>query len=391
MNSELNLLSYHTAGKQKKDHTVLMQKTLERAGFSQDDFVVEMINSAEDIENLRDEWNHLVEQTSNPLISYDWFLSCMTTFCPQDGCNLLALRSNSGIKAVAPLSRINRLGITYFEIPGTAELMEPTSLPADDISSFEQLLNVLLELKKPLILKRLILKPTFREVLNKLVKEKSFFVIRNRSSSQWIPIETSWEEFLRSMKSNQRSRLRRFRRRLEEKGKVEVEVYGRHSAGFMHKLNEAFLIEASGWKAKRGTAVLINNKLKKFFAAYVSSALRAGLIRLFLLKVNGKGIAMILGVEYARRFWTLKIGYDESWNRFAPGIILHHESIRWAFEQKLKGFEFLGAEEPWIEVWTKNKHVYYTYRLFPKSLNGLLCLVVECMILLFKKVFQKMR
>lgn len=346
----------------------------------------EKINKPEQLYNICDEWERLADQFQNPLLSYNWFLSCIKALCPPDNMNVFVLRSNGNIKAIAPLRQIKKFGVNRLEILGTPELMEPTALLADDVSSFENLFNALLDLKKPLFLKRLILKPSLRQNLNQLAKKKSYFVIKNCNTSQWIPIESSWENFEKQMRSSQRSRVRRFHRRLEKSGKVEIEVHSENSDSFKHALDEAFRIEASGWKAKERTAILLNKQLEEFFKNYISSALQAGILRLFLLKVNGIGIAMIIGVEYAQYFWTLKIGYDESWSRFAPGIILHHESIRWAFEQQLKGYEFLGTTEPWIETWTENEHIYYTYRLFPKSLHGLLCLGIEGIHFLFKKI-----
>jgi CelD/BcsL family acetyltransferase involved in cellulose biosynthesis len=188
------------------------------------------------------------------------------------------------------------------------------------------------------------------------------------------------------MKSSQRSRLRRFRKNLEKEGTVGVEVYSANSFEFPDAIQEAFRIESSGWKAAERTSVLTNSVLNNFFKAYISTALQKGILRLFMLKINEKNIAMILGVVYAQRFWILKIGYDESWSEFAPGIILHHESIKWAFENNMKAYEFLGTVEPWIDTWTKSKHTYYTYRLFPKSFSGLICLGIEAAKILKTKI-----
>jgi hypothetical protein len=309
-------------------------------------------------------------------------------------------RSEDRIQAIAPLVKFRRGGVDHLEILGTTPLMEPTSLLFGDISSYDQMLGVLLDLRKPLFLTRLIEEDPYspeasigmaelERTLHSVATKKSYAVIENTTVSQWIPIVSSWETYQSQLKSSERCRLRRFRKRLEEKGTVELEIHTEDSADLRHALDEAFRIEASGWKAKLGTAVLVNKELEAFFTGYISAATRSGLVRLFLLKVNGAAIAMILGVEFAQRFWILKIGYDESWASFAPGILLHHESIRWEFERQLKGYEFLGTAEAWMDLWTKSVHRYKTYRLFPKSAKGLLSFGIEAVRLLKRKISER--
>jgi CelD/BcsL family acetyltransferase involved in cellulose biosynthesis len=98
----------------------------------------------------------------------------------------------------------------------------------------------------------------------------------------------------------------------------------------------------------------------------------------FLLTVDGKGAAMMLGVEHAGRLWILKVGYDEAWSTFAPGIVLHHETIRWAFERGLEAFEFLGSAEPFIQSrWMPDLHRYRSFRAAPKTFRGILWFLLE--------------
>lgn len=365
-----------------KDMETIMSATSQSAAWQK----IETIGNLDELNDLRQDWNQLAERFRTPLLSHEWFSSCAAAFCPPGRPFVLLLRSNGNIRAIAPLVRLDRLGVEHLEVLGSADLMEPTSFLCDDSPSFNTLANALLDLKMPLILRRLHVESNMHLALRMAANEKSFIVIEKSSSSPWIPITCSWNEFVAHMSSHRRSNLRRLRRRLEGNGRVEVNFYTGDSPDFSSALDEAFRIEASGWKAKEGTAILTNERLKTFFTTYSQAAARSGLARLFLLRLNGKGIAMVLGVEYARRLWILKVGYDESWSRFAPGILLHHESIRWAFERQLEGYEFLGTTEPWIKEWTEKAHKYTTLWLFPQSWKGLLSLGLEGTNVVAKKV-----
>jgi hypothetical protein len=62
-------------------------------------------------------------------------------------------------------------------------------------------------------------------------------------------------------------------------------------------------------------------------------------------------VAAQLSVEYADRLWVLKIGYDERWSRCSPGWQLLAETMRDAFDRRLRSYEFLGSDEPWLHGW----------------------------------------
>ena len=80
--------------------------------------------------------------------------------------------------------------------------------------------------------------------------------------------------------------------------------------------------------------------------------------------------AVQIGIEFDRRLWVLKIGYDEAYARCSPGIQLSHEMIRHAVERGLDSYEFLGAEEPWQSAWPGNRREYVTLILLPWSTRG---------------------
>ncbi len=87
---------------------------------------------------------------------------------------------------------------------------------------------------------------------------------------------------------------------------------------------------------------------------------------------------MLFGVVFQGRFWVLKIGYDEEYSRCSPGILLIHETIRYAFTNGLKSYEFLGSDENWLHMWTKDnirRHISIGY--YPFNFIGLKRLSID--------------
>jgi CelD/BcsL family acetyltransferase involved in cellulose biosynthesis len=114
--------------------------------------------------------------------------------------------------------------------------------------------------------------------------------------------------------------------------------------------------------------------LGTFFRRYMASAAAAGSLRVSFLTIDGTAVAFLMGVEYARRTWVLKIGFDEAFAHCSPGILLMHEAIRRAFGSRLDAFEFLGTDEPWLHLWTDEVHRFVGVHLYPFSISGLLTL-----------------
>ena len=132
---------------------------------------IETINRAENLKKIRAEWDYFAKQNQNPLLSFDWFFSCTVSLCPTNELKVFVLHSNGSVTGIAPLHCINRFGTEQLEIPGTKDLMEPTSLLAQDDDSFEKIFNEILDLKKPLLLKRLILSSSLQNIIEKLAKK----------------------------------------------------------------------------------------------------------------------------------------------------------------------------------------------------------------------------
>jgi CelD/BcsL family acetyltransferase involved in cellulose biosynthesis len=136
-------------------------------------------------------------------------------------------------------------------------------------------------------------------------------------------------------------------------------------------LDEAFRVEAAGWKGREGTALAEDSERAAFYRRYAAAACRKGTLRMGFLRIGGRAAAMQLAVTSGGRFWLLKIGYDDSFARCSPGTLLMLETIRYAAAHGLRSYEFLGGLEPWTRVWTQHVRPCVSLRAYPASLRGL--------------------
>ncbi|MEW6193625.1 MAG: GNAT family N-acetyltransferase [Bacteroidota bacterium] len=114
-----------------------------------------------------------------------------------------------------------------------------------------------------------------------------------------------------------------------------------------------------------------NKRLGDFFRSYSRDTVELKMLRFCFLRISGIAAAVQIGIEYANRFWLLKIGFNEAFARCSPGIILMNEVIGYAFFKKLNAVEFLGSNEEWLHIWTNHFHEISNYRIYNSYLSCL--------------------
>lgn len=318
-------------------------------------------------------WDSLAERSGNPTLGPDWIQACAETLCDEADLRIVVVRRNGQLCALAPLVVARRNGIEWLEVLGVSALYEPAGFLYDGLESLHHLVDKIISLRMPTALDRIPAGSGIEAKFRELARHRGMVFSGKTASAAYICTIGSWYSYFQSISAQRRYDFQRKRKRMERMGQVSVRIERSDtSTGLMDALAEVFRIEGAGWKERSGSALLTNERVRNFISRYSALAGRRGLLRLCFLDVNGQGTATILAVEYAHRFWVLKIGYDENWARCSPGIQLTMETIRYAFEEGLEGYEFLGSEEPWQATWPRQRHALIALALYPMSLTGCL-------------------
>lgn len=115
--------------------------------------------------------------------------------------------------------------------------------------------------------------------------------------------------------------LRRQRRRLADLGKLTFR--SARTPIEVRDANERFLaLEASGWKGRRGTALLSDPGLATFTRTMTRLLAREGKCRIDTLELNGEPVGMGIILQSGGYAYLWKIAYDESHAVNSPGVQL---------------------------------------------------------------------
>ena len=115
--------------------------------------------------------------------------------------------------------------------------------------------------------------------------------------------------------------LRRQRHRLAEHGEVGFEV-ARTPAEVARALEIFLTLEASGWKAKRGTALTQDDGDASFIRRAALGLAEHGECEIATLRTGATPVAAAIVVRHQDRAFYFKLGVDERFAKFSPGVQL---------------------------------------------------------------------
>lgn len=115
--------------------------------------------------------------------------------------------------------------------------------------------------------------------------------------------------------------LRRQRRRLADHGAVRFAV-ARTPAEVRQALETFLTLEASGWKGRRGTALLNRDGDARFIRAAAPRLAESGGCEIVSLHAGATPVAAAVVLRHQDRAFYFKLGIDEAFAKFSPGVQL---------------------------------------------------------------------
>jgi hypothetical protein len=137
------------------------------------------------------------------------------------------------------------------------------------------------------------------------------------------------ETYLRgSIKSSHMREMRRQWSLLEKIGKPSYSV-ARQPREILARMEEFLLLEASGWKGKKRSAMLSDRYRAAFAREAVNNLAEIDGARIHTIDLDGRAIASMIVLIMNGEAYTWKTAYDESLARFSPGKLLVAQLTEW--------------------------------------------------------------
>ena len=317
--------------------------------------MIEWIDNEEDFAALEAEWDALADIARNTFLRHAWVRAWWGAFGQGWGLRLCTLRDGDGLAAVVPLCR--RSG----RLRALAGLQSPDFAP---LARNGEALRAIAEAVYGARWDELVLPSLPPAALDRLTSLRGGpMLVEPQHASPVVEITTSFDEYVEGLDRHFRSEVRRRRRKLEGEHETVFRLC-EPPADLLAETEEAFRLEAAGWKGAAGGAVLSSPPMTAFYRSMCRAFHERGRLVLSTLRCDGRLAAFNLSLLDYDRLWTLKGAYDESLRRYGPSLMLKLAEIEECFGRGLEACEILGEREEWKERLATSERPHSMLRVY---------------------------
>jgi CelD/BcsL family acetyltransferase involved in cellulose biosynthesis len=325
------------------------------------------IHTIQEFEELKDKWDSLLEQSSNPNVFLTWeWLHAWWEFY-SDGYQLyilMALDQNEDILGIAPfcLTRISPIRLKVLRFLGTKEVcsdhLDFILRKGKEKETLSLFFDYLVENSKEWDLLDL---TDFREdspglPLTQAWAEKNRFSF---SLNPWTVcpyalLAETWEGFLSGLSANSRKDIRRQLRLMEESGKVRYSSV-KDGDKVIPMMDILFRLHSKRWSTVGEKGVFQRERFNRFHKKIAELFFDKGWLSIPYL-TNGEDIFVIYyNFQYLNKIYAYQSGIDPVWENFSPGTTALALTIREAISKGFTEFDFLRGEAQYKYKWAEKE------------------------------------
>ncbi len=180
------------------------------------------------------------------------------------------------------------------------------------------------------------------EVLSVLTVEKPWdFNVETLQPSPYIPVPSSFDNYVASLDSKQAHELRRKLRRAARNPETMSTEIVRDKDLLPAALEDFFALMCQEADKDR----FLTPKMRAQMDAIAQAAFDGGWLQLFFLKAGNKRIAGYMNFDYDSCIWAYNAGFNNQYAELSPGWLIMGEMMRWSIEHGRKIFDFMRGDE----------------------------------------------
>jgi CelD/BcsL family acetyltransferase involved in cellulose biosynthesis len=358
----------------------IASSTVAATAIKEEDLSVEIHQGVAALDRLTPEWNELCESGPDDLPFYrpEWTRAYVRSFAPQGKLLILTVRCSGRLVAVMPLLRewrrfyglpvqTLRSPINYYVL--AFSLVRRTE-PEGEVA-MRALWKHLAALGNWDMIKLSAVRVGGAvERLVETVKAGGFTIATLPwTASSFISVPESEEGLDRIPRSARlRQRLRQIARELSDRS-IELLISSdvRDNDDLLKRF---YVLESSGWKGQRATAIASHAESQQFWDDIAEYASQSRYLRLYGLELDGNLVAGLFGLQYRGRTFLPKIAFNEDYAQYSPGQLLMTYITRDSKKNGMIEIDILGTPSGWNSRWTSESHAMVEYLIFNKTLWG---------------------
>jgi CelD/BcsL family acetyltransferase involved in cellulose biosynthesis len=164
-----------------------------------------------------------------------------------------------------------------------------------------------------------------------------------------VPLEATWETFVKSLGKNMRANVGRRRRQLEKAYRAEFDLAAPETV--QAAMEDLFRLHNTRWQKRGASGAFAGPKIQAFHHEVARKFLARGWLRLHRLRLDGETKAAFYCFHQGARTYYYLSGFDLSVSKFSPGNVLMAEAIGRAIADGAREFDLLRGDETYKYAW----------------------------------------
>jgi CelD/BcsL family acetyltransferase involved in cellulose biosynthesis len=344
---------------------------------------VRVLNSLDELEKLRPEWEELLSHYPQASIfsSWEWLSSWWRAFGKDKQLHVLAFEdADSRLAALAPLSlsTCKALGVRW----KVMQLMGDGSHDSDNLDfpvmpGFEgqfvrglvQHLETHAQLWDFCEFNAMPRNATAENHLLPLLREKGWAAALSHTPRRVIDLPETWEEYLRGLSANERRNIRRYRKLVESKHKVRV-LRCASRAELATYLESLFALHQRTWQARGERGSFESPERRALYFELGSELLARRRLEFTLLELDGEVTAAMFEFRMGRTVYSLQQGFALDRPEERSGMVLRGYVLERLIAEGVRQYDFLGGKDPYKERWYPREDSYLNMRIARRHGRG---------------------
>jgi CelD/BcsL family acetyltransferase involved in cellulose biosynthesis len=163
-----------------------------------------------------------------------------------------------------------------------------------------------------------------------------------------IPLQSSWDAYLKTLSSKMRSSLTRKVKKADRRCRVIVCQTEEQLPAFLNKL---YTLHGERWHSRGEEGAFSLRRRNIFFELVAKRFLRQGWLRFWMLELEGKEAAIEFGFTFRGVHSVLQCGFDPQLAADSPGIVLRAILLKTLIQEGVRYYDFLGGNEAYKYKW----------------------------------------
>lgn len=186
----------------------------------------------------------------------------------------------------------------------------------------------------------------------------------------YIELPGSWTQFMQSLSSDRRTRMKKARRKAQAAHDLRFYVWN-DAAGLDRAIDRLVELHRSRWAEAGGSDSFATAQYIEFHRQTMKSAFARGWLRLYCLELDGEIAAITYCYRFRNRVFLMQAGFDPTLAGSNPGKVLLGYALEHAIGEGNEIFDFLKGEHRYKDQLATGHRATRGVRVFRNTPGGI--------------------